>query len=471
MASGSPFEEEDLDRTVVRRPGPAQPAAPAAPASAAASPSSAFGAASPARKRRPARSARADEGGPEETVWALGAINPLCAVAAPLLALAVRLRESPQPANLDQARDQAIAEVRSFEATALGRGIAPDRIRLARYLVCATVDDLIMSTEWGTQSQWASKGLVSTVEQETWGGERFFSMVEQALADPVGSVEVLELAYVCLAIGFAGRYRVSPRGGAELSGLRERIYRTIRRVRGEPERDLSPMWRGLNVPYAPPRAPFPVWTASAACLVMLAGLYIFFSFDLGRRADRIATRLHELFPTGQVVVSRPTPAPPPAPVAAPAPQVLTQVDRIRQRLAADIQSGQVELGQVDRYIYLRIASGSLFGSGLARVSPALAPVLDRVSAALAPEPGRIVVIGHTDDVPLRGGQFHDNEALSLARAEATADQMRTSLDRADRIVAIGRGSTEPIASNATQEGRAINRRIEILLPREDAPGP
>ena len=114
MASGSPFEEEDLDRTVVRRPGPAQPAAPAAPASAAASPSSAFGAASPARKRRPARSARADEGGPEETVWALGAINPLCAVAAPLLALAVRLRESPQPANLDQARDQAIAEVRSF---------------------------------------------------------------------------------------------------------------------------------------------------------------------------------------------------------------------------------------------------------------------------------------------------------------------------------------------------------------------
>ncbi|MBM3546278.1 MAG: cell envelope biogenesis protein OmpA [Alphaproteobacteria bacterium] len=407
--------------------------------------------------------------GTEETVWTLGAVNPLCAVAAPLLALAVRLRESPQPANLDQTRDQVIAEVRSFETGALGHGIAPDRIRLARYLVCATVDDLVMSTEWGAQGQWAARGLVSTVEQETWGGERFFSMVEQALSDPVGSVEVLELAYICLAIGFAGRYRVAPRGGAELSTLRDRIYRTIRRVRGEPERDLSPMWRGLNVPYAPPRAPFPVWTASAACLVLLAGIYAFFSVDLNRRADRVATKLTELFPTGQVQVARPTPAAP-APPPPPAP-AQTQIDRIRQRLAADVQSRQVEIGQVERFIYLRIASVGLFDSGAARVSAEFSTLLARVAAALAPEPGQVFVIGHTDDVPLRGGQYADNDALSRARAEATAEALRVGLGGANRVSALGRGSSEPIASNATVEGRAINRRIEILLPRADAPSP
>jgi len=466
LSGNSPFEEEDLDRTVVRRPGAAPPsAAPATAQPAAPSPGFAASVPPPSRARRPQRQARVEqEEETEESVWTLGAINPLCAVAAPLLALAVRMRDSAQPANLDHARDQAIAEVRSFETTALARGIAPDRIRLARYLVCATVDDLIMATEWGAQTQWASRGLVSTVEQETWGGERFFAMVEQALGDPVGSVEVLELAYVCLAIGFAGRYRVMPRGGAELSGLRDRIYRTIRRVRGEPERDLSPMWRGLNVPYAPPRAPFPVWTASAACLVMLAGIYAFFSFDLGGRADRLAVRLQDLFPTGPVQVVRPAPPAAPAPVP-----TVTQFDRIRQRLAAEIQAQQVEAGQIERYIYLRIASTGLFGSGAARVAPVYIPVLDQVAAALAAEPGQIVILGHTDDVPLRGGQFADNEALSLARAQATAEYLGIKMGGAPRISAIGRGSAEPIASNATPEGRALNRRIEILLPREDAP--
>lgn len=464
MTGGSPFEEDDLDRTVVRRPGSTpSSAAPAQPAS----PPPSFAAKGPPVSRVQRRSSRQraeEEEIDDASVWTLGAINPLCAVAAPLLALAVRMRDSTQPANLDHARDQAIAEVRSFETTALARGIAPDRIRLARYLVCATVDDLIMATEWGAQTQWASKGLVSTVEQETWGGERFFAMVEQALGDPVGSVEVLELAYVCLAIGFAGRYRVMPRGGAELSGLRDRIYRTIRRVRGEPERDLAPMWRGLNVPYAPPRAPFPVWTASAACLVMLAGIYAFFSFDLGSRADRLAARLQDLFPSGPVQIVRPAPPPAPAPVP-----TVTQIDRIRQRLAGELQARQVEIGQIERYIYLRIASTGLFGSGAARVAPAYVPVLDNVAAALAPEPGQIVILGHTDDVPLRGGQYPDNEALSLARAQATADYLGSKIGGTPRISAIGRGAAEPIASNATSEGRALNRRIEILLPREDAP--
>ena len=126
---------------------------------------------------------------------------------------------------------------------------------------------------------------------------------------------------------------------------------------------------------------------------------------LGRRADRVAVRLHELFPTGQVLVSRPTPAPPPVPAPVP---VQTQLDRIRQRLAAEVQSGQVEIGRVDRYIYLRIASAGLFGSGLARVSPALAPVLDHVAQALAPEPGRIVVI--------RGDRDEETVAGDIARA-------------------------------------------------------
>lgn len=412
------------------------------------------------------RTARIEEPEGDEAAWSLGAVNRLCALAAPLLVLAMRLRDAP-PADLDAAREQAIAAVRAFEAAASASGFPPERIRVARFLVCATIDDVVAATEWGPGSHWASHGLLSSIEEDPWGGERYLGAVEQALADPVGSIEMLELAYLCLAMGFAGRYRVMPRGDAELTTLRDRVYRAIRRVRGEPDRPLSPMWPGLTLPYAPPRRPLPLWGLLAGGLLLLAGLFGVFSLNLTSRAERVSIQMQSLFPPGQAAVTRPArPAPRPA-----------QIERIRQALAAPLGTGQIQIGQDDRTLLVRIAGGGLFVGGLARISPAFMPLLDEIAAALSREPGQIVVIGHTDDVPLRpSGPIDSNMALSQARADATAERLRAVFaaggeGNGGRVRAIGRGATEPLASNATAEGRALNRRIDILLPREDAPSP
>jgi type VI secretion system protein ImpK len=403
----------------------------------------------------------------DEAVWSLGAINRLCAIAAPLLVVAMRLHEASTPADLIATYEQALAAVRTFESAALNSGLSTERMKVARFLCCATIDDVATGSDLETLSHWPSQGLLGAIEEDPWGGERFLGAIEQALADPVGSIELLELAYLCFAIGFAGRYRVMPRGGGDLATLRDRLYRAIRRVRGEPDRPLSPMWRGLNLPYAPPRRSLPISAVFAGGLLLLAGLFTYFSLDLTWRAGRVSAQVQALFPAGQATVIRPTR---PVPGAA-------QIERIRQALAGPLEAGQVQVGHDDRTILIRVASGGLFVSGLARISPAFIPVLDQIAAALAAEPGRIVVIGHTDDVPLRPtGTIVSNRALSQARADATAERLRAALgagagEDPGRVMAIGRGADEPLVSNATPEGRALNRRIEFLLPRSDASPP
>ena len=78
------------------------------------------------------------------------------------------------------------------------------------------------------------------------GGERFFEILEQMQQDLGHHAEVVELMYLCTSLGFEGRYRVMPRGVAALTELRDGVYRTIRKRRGDFERELSPHWRGIT---------------------------------------------------------------------------------------------------------------------------------------------------------------------------------------------------------------------------------
>jgi type VI secretion system protein ImpK len=78
----------------------------------------------------------------------------------------------------------------------------------------------------------------------------------------------------------------------------------------------------------------------------------------------------------------------------------------------------------------------------------------------------VLVIGHSDNQPIRTVRFPSNFALSAARAEAARDAILRGLNDPARITFEGRADTEPVTSNATPEGREANRRIEVLLRRE-----
>ena len=167
--------------------------------------------------------------------------NPLLAAAAPVLAAAIRVSgERSQPPDPERLRTAMTKAIRQFESDALATGarheVAPRRpLRHLRH-------DRRHGAQhpWGMQSSWVQHSLTSVFHGEVIGGERFFDILEKMQADMGHNAPVVELMYLCTSLGFEGRYRVMPRGVAALAELRDGVYRLIRNLKGDFERELSP---------------------------------------------------------------------------------------------------------------------------------------------------------------------------------------------------------------------------------------
>jgi type VI secretion system protein ImpK len=103
--------------------------------------------------------------------------SPLIAAAAPLLQLLSRLRNTLSQPDPDDLRERAVAEMRSFERTSRETGVPIEQLRPAHYALCASLDDVVQATPWGSQGTWASHSLLSTFHQEVRGGDRFFDVL------------------------------------------------------------------------------------------------------------------------------------------------------------------------------------------------------------------------------------------------------------------------------------------------------
>ncbi len=136
-------------------------------------------------------------------------------------------------------------------------------------------------------------------------------------------------------------------------------------------------------------------------------------------------------------------------------QVGQLADRMVVVSAAEINKGLATEGKIALY-------GILFDFNKSTIKPESRPTLDEIAKFLKANPAQnVYVIGHTDNV----GGFESNMQLSNSRAAAVvADLSRTYGIAAGRMIASGVGLQAPVASNATEEGRAKNRRVE-LLPR------
>lgn len=138
-------------------------------------------------------------------------------------------------------------------------------------------------------------------------------------------------------------------------------------------------------------------------------------------------------------------------------------------------TGQVSTRVTADGLHIRILTDKLlFDSGSATPKPGSYPLLAKLGTVLARERSHAVVVeGHTDSTPIASSQFPTNWELSAARATAVVRAFVVAHVSPDRLTASGRADRDPMTSNATAAGRAVNRRVEILLPREmtDVPAP
>ena len=421
----------------------------------------------------PARAEAPRETGVARPIPKIG-INPLVAAASPILAAAIRIAsgrgQAPDP---DRLRASMVKAVRQFETEALATGLDTRSLRAARYALCATVDDIVLSTPWGSSSSWVQQSLTSVFHNEVIGGERFFDILEQMQQDLGRHSPVVELMYLLTSLGFEGRYRVMPRGVAALTELRDGVYRTIRNRRGEWERELSPHWRGISAGMRSLANRIPLWAIGLATLMLAMAMYLWFTFLLAGMSDAAFEELATIPPakplaTRHVTAQLPRPAPgqPPIQVAPPAPpqQVTsTFTDRLRKFLEPEIRAGLVQVFEDAQTVTVRLTNRNMFASGQATLGASYLPLLQRIGEAIQDEPGDVVVKGYTDNQKIRTARFPSNFELSLARADAVADVLKTKVSDQKRITSKGLGEANPIADNANPDGRQQNRRTEIEL--------
>lgn len=142
----------------------------------------------------------------------------------------------------------------------------------------------------------------------------------------------------------------------------------------------------------------------------------------------------------------------------------TTTQELTVALKEQIDQGLVEIEQREDAVFITVGSGGAFPSGTADLTDEARRILDRIALSAMSPMSEITVTGHTDDVPISNAQFRDNWDLAAGRAASVVQAIQqTGLINGERLSAVSKGETAPVASNSTMAGREENRRIEIEI--------
>jgi type VI secretion system protein ImpK len=397
-----------------------------------------------ARPAAPETRAAADD---SEATGVDHGLTPLLELANRLLLLVPQLRQTRQVGDPAALRAALAQGIRDFQTAAQQRGIAPERVMAARYVLCTMLDEAAADTPWGGGGAWGRHSLLAEFHNEASGGEKVFQLMARLAEKPDANRDLLELIYAAVSLGFEGRYRVIDNGRAQLEGVRAKLAQLIRQQRGPYPQALAPHWAGEPVPERKALSWLPLALAAALALLLLGAVYAWLAFDLAGQADPVYSRIQGL-----------RLAPPVAAVAQPAPQ-----PRLAVVLQADVRAGLVAVrDDVDRSV-VTLRGDGLFAPASATLIPEREDLLRRVADALVRVGGEVLVTGHTDNTPIRTLRFPSNWHLSEERARSVRELIVAAGVPAERVRAEGRAAGEPVAANDTPANRALNRRVEITL--------
>ncbi|WP_261300271.1 type IVB secretion system protein IcmH/DotU [Sphingomonas alpina] len=383
--------------------------------------------------------------------------NIMLAEAEPVLALIASVRSGRVRMAMPDLHRQCTQAVARFER-AIQPHYSEEQRQRAKYAVCATVDDIAQNLPGiGIDgAEWARRSMVVTFFQENIGGDRFWQLVDDMLRVPHDNLDLVELYHACLAAGFEGRFRVMPDGRRRLHEIMTRLQGALPHVRSLSQVELVPDWRGEKAPAA--RIGWSILAlAAAGAAALLLLLYIILRLMLMSSGESPSDRLAALTPDARLTLSRPA--------AAMAAADSAQATALKRFLAPEIREGLVKVEEDAQTVRVRTTVGQLFKSGSDALEPGRETLFHRIGRAVEEERGSVTIEGHADNDKVSTVQFPDNMALSEARAETVGALIRSDLTDPSRVTTKGLGETVPIAPNSTADGKSLNRRVEIIVPR------
>lgn len=372
--------------------------------------------------------------------------NPLLEAAQPLL-----LALANMPAQLDSyddgiesLRELLIREVHIYQTLCDRANLRREHVLAVRYCVCTALDEAANKTSWGGGGAWARKSLLIVFHNESYGGEKIFLLIGRLSPNPIEYGDVLEVIYRILSLGFEGRYSVRPDGRKQLDLIRQQLLSIISSGRDPVARDLSPHW------YADASGKFrrlrslPVWISAVFFCCLLLAIFVWFKFQIVDTDTRLQQRIAAI---GKAV-------PPP---------VTSGVLRLKALLKDEIERGVVSVNENAQQSQVTFLGDFMFVPGKKTVNPKIMPVLDKVASEINKVSGTVTVTGHTDNQPIHTAEFPSNQVLSEKRAAEVAALLVNKGVAESRLKIVGLGDSAPVEDNNIAEGRAKNRRVDILV--------
>ncbi len=231
-------------------------------------------------------------------------LNPISDAAGHLFSICGQLKKLKSYRHLSKLHQELMHEIQSFQAVAKAQGYSSEHILVSRYALCATLDDIIKNTSWGAEGHWDQYSLLTAFHPDTVNPDRFFVILERVIKEPALYIDILELMYVCLSLGFEGPYRSGNRSKEQYQAdqynnyqfekVIQGLYQQIRAYRGDFPKNLSPyLLRPLPVRQKTKKPASLGWTllfTSCFVLLIMSGL----GYSLGAMITQIDQDLKQI---------------------------------------------------------------------------------------------------------------------------------------------------------------------------------
>jgi chemotaxis protein MotB len=209
----------------------------------------------------------------------------------------------------------------------------------------------------------------------------------------------------------------------------------------------------------------PLWLIVLCDMMTILMLFFLMMFSYTYQPEK-AAELARTFAVGEIIEA-PKESKPELPAVPPPPEM---VDEIKRLLSDRGLSDSVEVLETESAVRVRLRESILFKTAGAELDPRSGKTLKILAGVLNEIPNEVVKEGHTDNVPITKARYRSNWELSVARSYAVIKDLRSYGVSPERLVAAGYGEYHPIDNNATRNGRAKNRRVELVILRPGAEG-
>lgn len=206
--------------------------------------------------------------------------NRMLDAAMPLFGLVMRLRTLDALPHIDAVHRQVRAQIDNVQAEMRQHGYEPAHWLAYSYGLCLYIDEAVMERPWGMNSCWSQTPLLSIFHDETWGGEKVFTVLSRLMREPRRYQDVLEFMYFALCLGLKGKYAIAPKGEETLNGLIHQLHDLIRELRGPAPQAVCDPYTHVAARNMRLDRQWPWWSSLALCGVALGAAYGFYSYRL-----------------------------------------------------------------------------------------------------------------------------------------------------------------------------------------------